>query len=120
MAKFKFNVESNNEKDKDLKSSKLEITLNEIKQLKATIASLHETKQVSDERVVSLTRKLERSVKTNRVLVDRASELDEQLSEAHQSLLKAKREYEAIESHLKSQQGSVDDYERSNIINKAL
>jgi hypothetical protein len=58
-----------------------------------------------------LTKRLERSVKTNRVLVDRASELDEQLCDSNQKLLKAKRDYECIESQLKSQQGSVDDYD---------
>jgi chromosome segregation ATPase len=91
------------------------------KQQRQTILQLTEKCQVVEERLIQTTRRLEKSVKTNRILVDRAAELDESLNETQQKWLNVKKEYEAMERWVRSHKSALDDYEgairESNLYN---
>lgn len=87
------------------------ITEAENKQQKLSIATLTKKLQLSEERLFDTTKRMEKSVRTNRVLIDRASDLDQTLSQTHQKWLACKKEYEHLERWVKSHKDSLDDYE---------
>jgi hypothetical protein len=93
----------------------------ESKQQRQTILQLTEKCQVVEERLIQTTRRLEKSVKTNRILVDRAAELDESLNETQQKWMNVKKEYEAMERWVRANKSALDDYEgairESNLYN---
>jgi chromosome segregation ATPase len=76
-----------------------------------TVEYLTKSNDACESRLIDTTRKLEKTVKTNKMLLDRASNLDETLNETHKRWLSSKRDMEGLERWVRSHKTSLEDYD---------
>ncbi|KAI8926949.1 hypothetical protein BC831DRAFT_454449 [Entophlyctis helioformis] len=77
----------------------------------ATIDRLTGTVQSLEEKLVDTTGKMEKSVKTNKMLAVKVAELDAQCVETERSLMDATRDRDRAQRWVRAYQGCVEDYE---------
>jgi chromosome segregation ATPase len=96
------------------------MTKDESVKLKAKISELEERNHQCEELVCNLTRKMDKALRSNRLLIERGTEMDETLTETQKRWMETKKEYEKLSRWVDTHKISLEDYEEAMKISNSL
>lgn len=89
-------------------------------QLKSKLTEIKARNEQYEDTVRNMTRKMEKALRSNRLLLERGTELDEALTETQKRWLETKKEYENLSRWVVAHKESLSDYEAAMDVSNAF